>query len=57
MRESADQQAFLHVSAEDLQEAGLEMCEGTLEFIPYCMVAWWHGAKHNSGFNYHPIGN
>lgn len=31
--------AFLHVSAENLQESGLEMCESILKFVPYCMVA------------------
>lgn len=31
--------ALLHASAEDLQEAGLEMCESILKFVPYCMVA------------------
>lgn len=31
--------AFLYVSAVDLQEAGLEMHESILKFVPYCMVA------------------
>lgn len=38
--------AFLRVSAEDLQEAGLEMCESVLKVYPLLygsMMTWCQG--------------